>query len=528
MSAPVRSPAAPVTPPRRHRSPAGTRRGRGAGRLAGWVGVLILVAAVAGLLAWPRTEAPVSPPAEGRQMDAAATARSLKLMNYYPSAGSWQRMWLDWSSATFDADMYEIARLGAGTVRLVVFPEVFGYPTPNLTMAARLESAMSIAHRRGLTVQLTLFDDFVNYADIEGSSTWATKLLSRYRDDTRISIVEVRNEIDPWDAVAMSWARSQIRLVGRLLPDTPVTISTSSESRVEGLLQLQQALRNAAPDVYSLHYYGAAALAYDTFRRAAEAVAPSPLVLGEVGHSTTREESGSAGRRAREAEQASWYRVVQSAARAAGLAPAAPWTLYDFTSSGTPEQLPPAEYGFGLLRSDGTRKPAASVVSAAFAGRLTADPYNGDFTDLVDGDRAAGWTPWMLTGSARVEEGEGVDGGNALVFSGTERQDDAMTSWYTVPARPVRPGEVWTVTVSARGSAASGTNDVALAWFDQEGNWLSNAGSNPLELDDDDWQELVATSPVPADARAVEIHLRSSGNEGQVAYSQVSWTVAEE
>jgi hypothetical protein len=324
----------------------------------------------------------------------------------------------------------------------------------------------------------------------------------------------------------MAWARAQIRLVHRLLPFTPVTISTDSGSREAGLVELREALGSDPPDLYSLHYYGSAGLAYDTFRRAAAAVAPAPLVIGEAGFSTSREEPVSTGRDAREADQASWYRIVQIAARDAGLAPAAPWTLYDFTRDGPPSERDAAEYGFGLLQTDGSPKPSVAVLSAAFAGTLSTDPYNGDFSDLVDGgERAAGWTPWMPTGSARVEPGEGVRGTNALVFSGTGRQEGGITSWYTVPAEPVRPGEIWTVTVHARGTDASGTNDVVLAWSDGDGHWLGNTPSDPLRPDVRGWQALAATGPAPADARSVEIHLRSEGNDGAVAYSQVTWAV---
>ena len=219
---------------------------------------------------------------------------------------------------------------------------------------------------------------------------------------------------------------------------------------------------------------------------------------------------------------------MQNAAREAGLAPAAPWTLYDFRRRGVPEDLPDAEIGFGLLRTDGTPKPALAVVSAAFTGTLTARPFNGRFTLLVgDGDHAAGWLPWKTTGSARIARGEGVSGDNALVFSGTGTQRDGVTSWYTVPAQPVRSGETWTVSVQARGSDVTGVNDATLSWFDGEGRWLANTSSPPLPPGDGGWRWLIASGSPPAGAEAVQLHLRSGGNSGSVAFSRVSWTVSE-
>jgi hypothetical protein len=323
----------------------------------------------------------------------------------------------------------------------------------------------------------------------------------------------------------MTWAREQIRLLRQILPSTPVTVSTAGSSGVAGLVALREELKGTPPDLYSLHYFGSAELAHATFTRAAAAVAPVPLVIGEAGYSTT-ENDPSLTEEGQEEYQAFWYRIVACAARAAGLPPVAPWILHDFPRTATSARLPDAEHRFGLLRTDGTPKPAVPVVSDAFAGTLTAEPFNGNFSYTVDGGKgAAGWRPWMPSGSAHVERGTGLDGGNALVFSGTDHQPDGITAWYTVPAEPIQPNGTWTVTVHARGRAATGTNDVALAWFDGDGTWLGNTVSAPLQPDVDGWQKLIARGTAPATAQAVEIHLRSEGNDGEVVYSQVAWTV---
>ncbi|MCA1702673.1 MAG: glycosyl hydrolase, partial [Actinobacteria bacterium] len=213
-----------------------------------------------------------------RQAAAAELARSGRLISYYPSQHPWQRMWMDWSPGTFDRDMAKVATTGAGTVRLIVFPDVFGYPTPDMTMRKRLADAVSIAGAHRLTVQLTLFDYWDDYQDLSGSRQWATALLSDYREDRRIALIEVRNEIDPFEPRAMAWARDQIRLLHVLLPKTPVTISTNGQLGVPGLVALRDALHPVIPDVLNLHYYGDAGLAYSAFRRAMAVAAPTPLL----------------------------------------------------------------------------------------------------------------------------------------------------------------------------------------------------------------------------------------------------------
>jgi hypothetical protein len=475
----------------------------------------------------PLGPAGLPPIAAVRQGNAAHVAASLRLVNYYPSGSPWERMWTEWSEEVLDRDLSRIADTGAEMVRLIVFPSAFGFPTVEPGMRDRLETALHLTSRHGLRVQLTLFDYWSDYADLEGSRTWTASLLSASSEDPRIAVVEVQNEIDPSDPQAMAWARDQIGLLHDLLPTTPVAVSTSGRLGVDGLATLREALTGAPPDLFSLHYYGDPGLAYSTFRRAAAAVAPAPLIVGEAGLSSRPEGPGSPGRALDEADQAAWYRVVQTAAREAGLPPAAPWTLYDFRRDGVPEDLPGTEVGFGLLRTDGSPKPALAVVSAAFAGTLSAQPFNGRFSLLVgDGQHAAGWTPWKPTGSARIERGQGVSGDNALVFTGTRAQRDGVTSWYTVPAQPVRPGQRWTVSVQARGADVTGVNDVTLSWFDGDGEWLVNTSSYPLPSGADDWHWLIVRGVPPAGAEAVQLHLRSSGNSGSVAFSRVSWKVS--
>jgi hypothetical protein len=54
-----------------------------------------------------------------------------------------------------------------------------------------------------------------------------------------------------------------------------------------------------------------------------------------------------------------------------GLPTPAPWILNDFSPGAIPSPMAddPAQYGFGLFQLNGTPKPAAAVVRAAFSGK---------------------------------------------------------------------------------------------------------------------------------------------------------------
>jgi hypothetical protein len=461
------------------------------------------------------------------QVAAAGLAATARILNYYPAQHPWQDMWTRWSRDEFDRDMGRVAATGAATVRLIVFPVVFGYPSPTTEMKGRLAEAISVAAAHRLTTQLTLFDYWDDYVDRSGSRQWSSELLSGYKGDHRVVLVEVRNEIDPGNAAAMAWARDQIRLLHSILPGTPITASTNGQLGAGGVGALKKALAPEQLDVYDLHFYGEPDSAYATFRQARELAWPSPLLIGEAGSATEQPASApDADRLSREAEQAHWYRVVQAAATTAGLAPAAPWTLYDFPPSTVPAELPANESSFGLYRMDGTAKQAAGVVQAAFRCQPLGGTDNGDFAQLYDGGaRAAAWTPRMPSGTGRVQPGGGVNGGNALLFSGTQASSAGVTSWYQVPVQPVQAGQTWRVAVDVRGDEVTGLNDLTLAWFDRSHRWLGNTSSRAVPAGGPPWQELSVVASPPAGAEAVQVHLRSSGNTGRVFFSNVTWTV---
>src|SRR3954462_7650948 len=134
-----------------------------------------------------------------------AVPSQLRLVNYFPAHNGWTYMWDRWDPAQIDRDFARIAGLSANTVRVVVEPGTFGYPTPSVQYAQRLATVVRLAGVHGLHVELTLFDWWDAYGEIAQSQQWAQALLAPYVHDARVAVVELRNEIDPGDAVSMTW-----------------------------------------------------------------------------------------------------------------------------------------------------------------------------------------------------------------------------------------------------------------------------------------------------------------------------------
>lgn len=308
------------------------------------------------------------PMVRGSPASLESRVRDLKEVNYYPAADGWTYMWSRFDPTVIDRDFARIHALRANTVRILIQPAVFGFPTVRPVMANRLSEVIGLAAKHSLRVHLTLFDWWSQYTDIGGSKEWVSSLLSRYRDDPRIAVVELQNEIDPQNREAVAWVTTMLPYLSTVLPGTLRTVSTASvPPEVFALFTLE--LKSSPPDFWDYHYYGPPGDAYSLLSRVKALAAPRPLFVGETGYSTDAAPGDQA---AQEQAQAAYYRAVFNSAAALGLPTPAPWTLNDFSPGGIPPESQaadePAQYGYGLFQLNGTPKPAAAVVRRAFSG----------------------------------------------------------------------------------------------------------------------------------------------------------------
>jgi hypothetical protein len=299
----------------------------------------------------------------------ATRVRDIKEVNYYPAGGGWTYMWSRFDPTAIDRDFARIRALGANTVRISILVPVFGFPTVHPVMADRLSEVIGLAAKHSLRVQLTLFDWWHQYTDIHGSKEWVSSLLSRYRDDPHIAVVELQNEVYPKNPEVVAWVRTMLPYLSTVLPGTLRTVSIASVPPDVFALFTHE-LKNSPPDFWDYHYYGPPQDAYSVLSRIKALAAPRPLFIGETGYTTV----GTAGdQAARNQAQAAYYRAVFTATAALGLPDPAPWTLNDFSPGAIPPDSPaadkPASYGYGLFWLNGTPKPAAVVVRTAFSGK---------------------------------------------------------------------------------------------------------------------------------------------------------------
>jgi hypothetical protein len=472
--------------------------------------VLGLTLTAAPAVARPATVA-TTPPTLASRLAAVTTAKPI---NYYPSTAGWSAMWTDWNAAKVDADLARAAALGANDVRVIVFPQVFGFPNPRAEYVARLNAFVALAAAHGLTVKLTLFDWWDGYADVAGSITWATTLLKPFRDDKRVIAVELKNEFDPDNAAAVAWANKLIPAVRAVAPAMPLTFSIDGTMGVPGMAKLKARI---PLDYYDFHFYGNSERALTTIRRAQDAVRPSPVVIGETGLNTLQNSEG---------EQAAFLARVFQAAGAAGVGSVSPWTLSDFAAGAIPASATartPAQYSYGLYRTDGTAKPAAAVVRAGWTGAaLPATLLDPSF------EAAAGQSPWRPfmpeLGIAAKTRTAARTGDWSVTFAGTGKTAAGSPAYRVAPVTPVQPGQKWHAEVWARGAAATGTTQVALSWFDENDTWLGGVSSAALPAGTTGWTRLTADGVAPAGTASLQVHLKSGANTGRVWFDDAAIT----
>lgn len=319
---------------------------------------LLAIAAVAGVLLPSASPAHAATPA--------SSVQSLDIVSYIgPQSAPWA-MWINWQPANIDSDFATIAALHANTVRLFVDPGEIGFPKPGTAMLGELSQAVQMAQAHGLRVYMNLFDRFSTWTDIPDSISWAATVMQPYAGNPEVPAFEAYNEVNPVAPAQLAWLKVMIPQVRQDSGGTPVGLSICGCDNTGDLSDEHTELAETQPDFYSFHYYVSSVVtqqqAQSVFASAKSIVAPLPLIIGETGFTTGPSATGGSDP-ALEQEQAQWFQAVEPAAVAQGLGTAGVWTLEDFTIA-----MPthPEQPFYGLVRTDGTQKPAFAVVASSF------------------------------------------------------------------------------------------------------------------------------------------------------------------
>jgi hypothetical protein len=409
----------------------------------------------------------------------------LREINYYPSDFAWERFWANWTEAKplMDRDLDRVQALGANTVRIFVHPSSTGFPEPTYQFLANFDDALTLIAAHGLKAHVTLFDCWWSWSDIPNSRTWLTRVVRPLRDDPRIALWELQNEVHLELAIVRAWVQSLLPHLRQEAGATPITVSVSD---VEWLDDVRDLAGATPPDIYSLHWYPSEFWWTRSFPavldRARQLIGSADLMLGEFGYSTYT---------LSEASQANLYQDVLYWTAQKGIRDLGAWTLNDFPSgtaqcAGIVPPLP-TEWYFGLVRLDGSSKPAAGILSAAYHGHDISSPaavylINESFEDVgqyLEG--VENWRSWDQQWSGNqtfVHDCTTAHSGACSVrVQGVPQLVDGL---YGLPVLAVALGRQWTLQGYVRTENLQGWAKLVLSWFNEDREWLDQDTSSTL------------------------------------------------
>jgi endo-1,4-beta-mannosidase len=309
---------------------------------------------------------------------------SIRGVNYYPRETPWGGMWTKTSNEVWAGDMKVAAALGVNTIRTFVMfgpymePAGLMNPDGSLTPAyhAKIESLLAAAAANRIRVMFCFEFDVKQLAATNAAARWQrtlSDLVTAHRDDARVLMWDLMNEPDDpvkWNDATRAYLKAALPFVRQLDTNHLITIGFSWRNN-----WLRE---NGWPDVLQYHEYvpktdlfaKGVSRALQTITNQRKNADGRPLLIGEFGLCTARDPSSGVDESLRaklnespgtEAEQARLYELILDAAEQAKVAGAMPWCLYDYPIKN------PNESHFGLVRADGSLKPAALVLRNVYS-----------------------------------------------------------------------------------------------------------------------------------------------------------------
>ena len=199
-----------------------------------------------------------------------------------------------------------------------------------------------------------------------------------------------------------------------------------------------------------------------------------------------------------------------------------------------------AAYAMLYLQSSGNSgsvwfdDASATIVTGAFPALAAVAVTSGVGPTLANASFESGanglptaWTPSApSTGNLTWSSTVAHTGTYSVEISGSQSQQDLAAWTQTINTGALTAGEELQATVWAQGSAATGSNMAAVAWFGPSGNYLGNQTSPLLAAGTSSWAELTVNATAPAGAAYATLYLESWDNSGTVWFDDASATVS--
>ncbi len=306
----------------------------------------------------------------------------MKGSNYFNSQNPWAEMWRRWDGPQVDADLSRVSALGGNVIRISLPYDVYRIQPViwqglraniNPIFIQRINELLQIAAKYQLKVDVSLFDWYddapgANTPDDRQNKMYIDAIVGAFAGDDRIFAWDIHNEADIYfnwqhgraDKV-LAWMGRVTAEVRRLDPNHPIGISMSDYRNLYYKPDPSYKSAIEMSDFVALHSYDAGNIQNQII--ALKNISSKPILLQETGWPT-----GPSGvSNYNEPTQRFLYSLAVQAVQTQNTAGLLQWTLFDYipgTSGANPADpnspLLIQDF-FGLIRTDGSYKPAADV-----------------------------------------------------------------------------------------------------------------------------------------------------------------------
>lgn len=326
----------------------------------------------------------------GDQFVYAGQKIKIKGTNYWLSTSPFQRTWADWDGYQIMAELEKAKEMGVNAIRIGIpydaqdtIDRVWSDEEKMTKVSPWIRDMMTqllqIASIYGMKVIFVLFEWYDGHPepgskDFATNTTYLQGIIAPYANDDRVLAWDIHNEPDfypEWKAgkqdEVIRWLKNMAATVRSLDSRHPITVGVG-DYRDLWYPAADGTTIMSFVDFVAFHTYDAGALSGQI--SAIKSRTTMPILLEEMGWPTSSgEEAPTPNAVYDEPTQTFLYTSMLNDAKGANIAGVMQWTLYDFTVKFI-NLVPGRERFFGLVKSDGTFKPAAQVFKNNYPARI--------------------------------------------------------------------------------------------------------------------------------------------------------------